>query len=83
MRRILKNRRGQFVVEGILLSVILVGVLMLLTKKIREGKVVTKMVTGPWTKVAGMTENGVWDEAGPAARKKHPNNFSRFFTPRD
>lgn len=83
MRRILKNRRGQFVVEGILLSVVLVGVLMLLTKKIREEKVVAKMVTGPWTKVAGMTESGVWGAADATTRKKHPNNYSRFFTPTD
>ncbi len=79
----LRNQRGQFIVEGILLMVVLLGVLTLMTTKIRELGVVTKMVTGPWAKIAGMTENGVWAEPSDASRKQHPNTYNRIFTPED
>ncbi|MBX2987978.1 MAG: hypothetical protein KF802_08770 [Bdellovibrionaceae bacterium] len=79
----IRNRRGQFVIEGILLMVVMLGVFIVTTRLIRENEVATRMVTGPWSKVAGMTENGVWSEANNATRRKHPNNFERFFTSKE
>lgn len=77
---ILRNQQGQFVIEGILLMVLMVALTIALTTKVRETGLVTRMVTGPWAKIAGMTENGVWEEPGPAARAAHPNSFDRVFT---
>ncbi|MBX3041942.1 MAG: hypothetical protein KF789_14645 [Bdellovibrionaceae bacterium] len=79
----LRNQHGQFVVEGILLMVVLLGAMTLMTTKIRELGLVSKLVTGPWDKIAGMTENGVWAAPSDASRKQHPNTYNRIFTPED
>lgn len=82
----MKNRRGQegqFVIEAILLMSITVAVFVVLTKLIRDQKIATKMVTGPWSKIAGMTEFGVWAQPDAASKKKHPNSYNRFFTPKE
>lgn len=82
-KSVLRNQRGQFVVEGILLMVVLLGAMTFLTAKIRETGVVAQMVTGPWEKIAGMTENGVWAAPSDMTRKQHPNTYNRIFTPEE
>lgn len=80
-KSLLRNQRGQFVIEGLLLMVVLLSVFVFLSGKIKESGIVSQMVTGPWSKIAGMTETGTWQEAGPAARESHPNSYNRIFTP--
>jgi hypothetical protein len=74
-----KNRhgqKGQFVVETVLLMVVTISLFMWGTDQLRSAKVMAKLFSGPWGKISGMTESGVWEEPG-AAQKKHPNQNYR------
>ena len=74
------NQKGQFLIEGVLLMVLMTGMMLAFVKIMREGKVLQKIVETPWEKTSGMIEAGTW--APPAeARTKAPYTFDRFFTP--
>lgn len=76
----LDDSRGQFVIEGILLMIVSVSVLIAGTRYVRDQKWMSKIVSGPWSMVAGMIESGVW--ADPAtAKAQHPNQIGRHRTP--
>lgn len=79
MRTPLRNNKGQFVIETVLLMIVSVGFFLWGTNQLREGKFLAKMIGGPWQKVAGMIESGVWSES-EAARKLHPNQKNRSIT---
>lgn len=70
------NDRGQFVIEAVLLMVVTLGLLTWGSKKIRDDKFLANLIAGPWEKVSGMIENGVW-ESPTKARKLHPNIIGR------
>lgn len=70
------NNKGQVVIEYILLMVLAVGGITFLANTFRESQTIAKLVDGPWQKMAGMIECGVW-EARKDACTKHPNNLSR------
>ena len=72
----LKNSKGQFVIEAALLMVVTVSLFMWGTNKLRDGKYLAKLIGGPWKKVAGMLEAGVW-EPPERAKKLHPNQVKR------
>lgn len=72
----IKNNRGQFAIEAVLLMIATVGIFMAGTNALRESKFLAKTISGPWEKVSGMLEAGVW-EAPAAARKQHPNQIDR------
>lgn len=74
--RLLKNERGQFVVEAVLLMVLSIGLLSLGLRTLRNGDMLGNFISGPWERVAGMIESGSW-EAPDAAAKKHPNQRNR------
>lgn len=76
MKNPVRNHKGQFVIESVLLMVILVVGFMAAVNQLRENQVLAKLVGGPWARVAGMIESGVWMEPGPA-RQKHPNQIDR------
>lgn len=69
----LRNRKGQFVIEAVLLMVLSIGLFLTGTKYLREKKVVEKMVQGPWSRIATMTESGIWAENVPQQIQRHPN----------
>ncbi len=73
------NQRGQFVIEAVLLMVLSVGLLMAGLKLLRDNKVVSNLVDGPWDKVAGMIESGAWEPADKAAAQ-HPNQQERNYS---
>lgn len=77
----LRNQRGQMVIEGLLLMIVIVSIFLVLMRNLQESNLIPGLVTGPWDKIAGMTESGNWNPQSEAQRK-HPNNFDRFFTPR-
>lgn len=79
MKKALCNNKGQFLVESVLLMTFMVAALIWATGQLRENKFLAKMISGPWTKVSGMIESGVW-EAPDAARAKHPNQLERSLT---
>ncbi|MES3037567.1 MAG: hypothetical protein V4736_06630 [Bdellovibrionota bacterium] len=75
-KSIVNNQRGQFLIESLLIMLIAIGVLSYAVKIVRDKKLVATLVSGPWTKTAGMAESGHW--SNPAtARTKHPNTGDR------
>lgn len=76
----LKNERGQFALEAVLLMTIMLAAVLMGLKVLKENDVLSNLVEAPWDRTAGMIETGVW--GSPAANKKKvPYNFSRFYTP--
>jgi hypothetical protein len=75
----LKNEKGQFLIEAVLLMVFSVSLLLFGLKQMQDGKVMENLISGPWKKVAGMIESGVWETADKAAAK-HPNQRSRLLS---
>lgn len=76
MKKLVRNNKGQFVIETVLLMIVMVGFFIAGTTKLKESKALAKMIAGPWEQVSGMIESGVWDSPD-AARKKHPNQIER------
>ena len=72
----LKNSKGQFVVEAVLLMTVAIGLFIFATAQLREGKYLAKLVGSPWQKISGMIEAGVWDTPDKA-RAHHPNQANR------
>lgn len=76
MKRLVRNNKGQFLIETVLLMVLTVGLFIGASNFLREKKILAKMIGGPWEKASGMIEAGVWDKPDQA-RAKHPNQLSR------
>lgn len=76
----LKNERGQFALEAVLLMTVMLAAVLSGIKILKANNVLSNLVEAPWERTAGMVETGVW---GPAAanKKNVPYNFSRFYTP--
>lgn len=72
----LKNQKGQFLIEAILLMVVTVGLISYASKTLKDKKVVQKLISGNWPKISGMIETGVWAEPSKA-RSDHPNQIER------
>lgn len=79
MRRPVLNNKGQFVIETVLMMIVTIGVFLWGTNQLREQKFLAKLISGPWEKVSGMIESGVW-EAPESARGLHPNQIKRSIT---
>lgn len=56
--------------EAVLLMALSIGLFTAGTRYLREKKVVENAVQGPWSRVAAMTESGVWD---PKQKSSHAN----------
>jgi hypothetical protein len=76
MKNALRNNKGQFLIENVLMMLVTIGFLIFATKELREGKYLAKLISDPWQKVAGMIESGVW-EPPKTAQTKHPNQINR------
>ena len=79
----MKNQNGQALVEGVLLMVVMVGILALVLKFLQgggDGPVVQQLTQGPWGRLSGMIQCGVWKPCGinnsPVAQK-NPNTRAR------
>ncbi|MCX7977818.1 MAG: hypothetical protein N2578_02320 [Bdellovibrionaceae bacterium] len=82
----MKNRKGQVLIETVLLMALLVGVFVKFSEFVRNEGLLRKLVEEPWGKVAGMAEFGVWvnPETDRNAPQLSPYHFSnRPFTPKD
>ncbi len=77
---ILKNQRGQFVIEAVLLMIVMLGLVTAFIRTARETEILSKIVETPWEKTSGMIESGNWNPPG-VARQKVPYQYDRFFTP--
>lgn len=74
--RLLRNNRGQFLIEAVLLMFVSISLLLFGLRALKENNAMATLVSGPWEKVAGMIESGSWRPAEEAA-KKHPNQVDR------
>jgi hypothetical protein len=75
----MKNQRGQFTVEAILLMVAFMGILLLVTNFFNSKEILGSLVKGPWTALSGMLENGEW-MAAQQSQALHPSQHSRHVT---
>ncbi|MGZ3770631.1 MAG: hypothetical protein ACXVCP_13555 [Bdellovibrio sp.] len=76
MKLALPNNKGQFVIEAVLIMTVTMSLVMWGSKKFRDDKFLAKLISGPWQKVSGMIEAGVWEPPNKA-RKLHPNFLGR------
>ncbi len=74
--RPLKNQSGQQVTEAILIMVVFMAMTLMVAQYFKSQEVLKNLVTGPWTNLAGMLQNGVWQPAQSGALS-HPNGHSR------
>lgn len=79
MKTTFRNNKGQFVIEAVLMMIVTIGFFLWGTNQLREGNVLAQLIEGPWSKVAGMLESGVWENP-EAGRKLHPNQHGRSLT---
>lgn len=82
----LRNQRGQFAIEAVLLTTLLVGTFVFVTGVIKEKKMIPKLFGGPIKSMSNMAGFGTFRESceGLGSNKKkqklsncHPNSISR------
>lgn len=72
----LKEQSGQMIVESILLMTIMVGFAYFITSYFRSNDIIARLVSSPWTNLAGVIQNGTW--APPEQNMTtHPNDMDR------
>lgn len=81
MNRRLRSESGQMTIEAVLLLTIMIAFFTITHRTIAGKQYMSKLVSGPWSYIAGMIENGVWSPAA-SGKSKHPNSFDRHATPR-
>jgi hypothetical protein len=81
----LKNQKGQFAIEAVLLMTVLMGLFIMVTRKVQKDGMLSKLFSGPIENVATMTAYGTWKKDGctaPGKQKQtigkcHPNSIAR------
>ena len=76
----LRSQSGQATLEYILLAIILLGVTLSISRFFKANQIFAAYVEGPWPKVKGMIENGVW-QVPERAVLQHPSQAGRRSTP--
>jgi len=74
-----KNERGQFVVEGILIMVVFFGIVAMVGAFFHKSEVLKNLVKAPWTNLAGMLQNSEWEPA-TSGQARHPARAFRHVT---
>lgn len=77
-----QQQKGQVIIEMVLLLVLVVGLWGLFSNYAKQQKWFENLVNGPWQRMAGMIESGVWDPPQKAALQ-HPNSFNRVVSLRE
>lgn len=72
-RRPLNNQGGQMIVEYILLTVVAIGLSVLISSSLKENEFLGKLISSPWTSLAGMIQNGSWGDP-KSTIPNHPNH---------
>lgn len=67
-------------VEAVLLLVIFVAFVNVVHRTIKEKEILRNMVSGPWSFLQGMIQNGVWAPENTGA-DVHPNVYGRRASP--
>lgn len=72
----LKEQSGQMIVEAVLIMTMLMGFAYFISSAIRGNEIFSRLVSGPWTNLSGVIQNGVWAPPNTGV-KLHPANFDR------
>jgi hypothetical protein len=80
-----RNQKGQLAVEAVLLMVLSIGIIALAMKFFKgnaNGPVVSQLTQGPWARLSGMIQCGVWEPCGFGNPNpgKNPNTMARTLT---
>ncbi len=75
----MKNQRGQASIEMVLMVALAVMVAMAVSKGLRDNEFFATLVSGPWTSITGLVQNGTWGSPEDTMAK-HPNQFVRVST---
>ncbi len=78
----LKNNKGQSAVEAVLLLAVIVSLTVLVAREFKENEIVAGLVSGPWKRLDGMIQNGVWEPAD-TGNEKHPGRLDRHISTKD
>ena len=80
----LKNRKGQFAIEAVLLMSVLIGIFLAVTNLVKDKKILQDLVQKPMERVGRMAAYGTWNEGCSAPGKPklttgkcHPNSIAR------
>jgi hypothetical protein len=76
----LRSNQGQMTIEAVLILVIGVAFAKVAMDSIKNQELLSQMVSGPWSYVQGMVQNGVWAPANQGSAA-HPNVFGRRASP--
>ncbi|MBX3020613.1 MAG: hypothetical protein KF799_02960 [Bdellovibrionales bacterium] len=70
------NQSGQAILEAILILTIMMGLTLVTARFFNDEEVVKRLITGPFTNLSGMLQNGVWAPPAQGAAA-HPSNHYR------
>ncbi len=73
---LLKNNLGQAVTEAVLITVVVVSTALFVAKFFKDQEIFASIISKPWSRIAGMIQNGVWSPAD-SSMVLHPNSFNR------
>jgi hypothetical protein len=67
------------IIEYILIMVLLLGLATVAAREFRNNQFVANLVSGPWLRLSGMIQNGVWLPQ-ETSNRLHPNQHRRHGT---
>ncbi len=67
---------GQAIVEAVLIIILFLGGVTLVSSTFQEQEWVSRLVKGPWQRLSGLVQAGVWD-IPERSRDVHPNKLIR------
>jgi hypothetical protein len=72
----IKNKKGQLVVEAVLLMVLMLSIAAFVTKWLKDSEFAEKLAVEPLAKLSGMIQCGAWAPCGIDQKKAglHPNS---------
>ena len=70
------NKKGQVMIEYILLVGMLIFLFSFISSQFQDQNVLARLVSGPWSQLQGMIENGVWGTP-QATKGQHPGHLLR------
>ncbi len=76
MKKVVKNNKGQTVVEAVLLIAVFVLVATTVSRQFRDNQLLARVISGPWDSLSGMIQNGVWSPPSESD-VSHPGHLER------
>ena len=72
MNKLPRGQAGQAITEAVLIIVVLFGFTFMVANYIKSEEVLKRLITGPFTYLSGMLQNGVWAPPDRGA-EMHPS----------